>query len=196
MAAFPQPISDYYNYDQYLEINDVSKHTKYEYCYGKILAMAGGKFNHNMIKDNINEHVRAQLRGTCVSMTSDMQLKIDENVAVYPDVLIICGKPQFLKHQGKIRDDIVTNATVIFEVLSESTKDYDRGDKAEAYRAMAGLKEHFLVNPDKAEVVHYYRDSNRWHSVVFESIDDTVSFKSVDCTLKMKDIYMEVDLKL
>ena len=44
MAAYPQPVSDYYTYDQYLEINDAAKNVRYEYYHGEIFAMAGGRF--------------------------------------------------------------------------------------------------------------------------------------------------------
>lgn len=195
MGAFPQPVSDYYTYDQYLEINDAAKNVKYEYYHGEIFAMAGGRFRHNMIKDNINEHIRPRLRGKCYSMTSDMQLRVSEHAAFYPDVIVICGKPQFYQHLGKPRDDIVSNATIIFEVLSESTRNYDKGDKADAYRSMPDLKEHFLIDQDKPHVIHYYRKDKVWNYEEYDSLEKGIHFKSADCDLRMQEIYLDVEFE-
>lgn len=195
MGAFPQPVSDYYTYDQYLEINDAAQNVKYEYYHGEIFAMAGGRFKHNMIKDNINEHIRPRLRGKCYSMTSDMQLRVSEHAAFYPDVIVICGKPQFYEHLGKTRDDIVSKATIIFEVLSDSTKNYDKGGKADAYRSMLELKEHFLIDQDKPHVIHYYRQDKVWNYEEYDSLEKGIQLKSVDCELTMQEIYLDVEFE-
>ncbi|MFQ5637299.1 MAG: Uma2 family endonuclease [bacterium] len=195
MAAYPQPVSDYYTYDQYLEINDAAQNVKYEYYHGEIFAMAGGRFKHNMIKDNINEHIRPRLRGKCYSMTSDMQLRVSEHAAFYPDVIVICGKPQFYEHLGKTRDDIVSKATIIFEVLSDSTKNYDKGGKADAYRSMLELKEHFLIDQDKPHVIHYYRQDKVWNYEEYDSLEKGIQLKSVDCELTMQEIYLDVEFE-
>lgn len=189
MTAYPQPISDYYNYDQYLEINEAARNVKYGYYHGEIVAMAGGSFRHNMIKDNINEHIRPRIRGKCLSLTSDMQLRVSEHAAFYPDVIVICGKPQFYKHLGKVRDDIVCNATIIFEVLSEN---YDKGDKADEYRSMHELKEHFLVDQDRSHVVHYYKMAGIWHHETYDSPEKVIRLESIDCDLSMQEIYLDI----
>lgn len=195
MVAYPQPVSDYYTYEQFLEINDAAKNVRYEYHHGKIFAMAGGSFRHNMIKDNINEHIRSRLRGKCYSMTSDMQLRISEHAAFYPDVIVICAKPQFYKHRGTLRDDIVSNATIIFEVLSESTKNFDKGDKADEYRSLPDLKEHFLVDQERAHVIHYYRKGNIWNYKTYDRLDTVITLKSVDCELNMREIYLDIEFE-
>lgn len=192
MSAYPQPVSDYYTYDQFLEIVDAAKNVKYEYYQGKIFAMAGGSFKHNMIKDNINEHIRSRLRGKCFSITSDMQLRISEQAAFYPDVIVICGEPQFYKHHGIVREDVVCNATIIFEILSESNKNFDKGDKADEYRSMPDLKEHFLVNQERPHVIHYFRKGNIWQYKIYDNLDDTIILKSVDCKLSLQEIYLDI----
>ena len=195
MVAYPQPVSDYYAYDQYLEINEAARNVRYEYFHGQIFAMAGGRFRHNLIKDNINEHIRSRLRGKCYSMTSDMQLRVSEHAAFYPDVIVICGEPQFYKHLGKTRDDIVSNATIIFEVLSESTKNYDKGDKADEDRSMSELQEHFLVDQDKVHVVHYFRRDEVWNYETYDNLEKGIKLKSVDCDLSMREIYMDIEFE-
>lgn len=192
MAAYPLPVSDYYTYNQFLEINDAAQNVKYEYHRGRVFAMAGGNFRHNLIKDNISEHIRPRLRGKGYTMTSDMQLRISENAAFYPDVLVVCGKPKFYKHLGQQRDDILTNATGVFEVLSESTRNFDKGDKSDEYRALTDLQEYFLVEQDRAHVTHYYRQGQAWACETYDELSAVISLRSAECKLSLEEIYRDV----
>ena len=91
--------------------------------------MAGRTLNHGLICGNIFGEIRTALRNkkrNCTPINSEVKLYIQsKNSFLYPDTMVICGDIE-------ISDDepnVVTNPTVIIEVLSKSTASYDRGDK-------------------------------------------------------------------
>ena len=63
----------------------------------------------------------------------------------YPDVVIFCGDPQF---EDNVFDTLL-NPILVVEVLSPSTKAYDRGEKFRHYQELASLREYILVSQDK-----------------------------------------------
>ena len=69
----------------------------------------------------------------------------------YPDVVVVCGEPEFLDREV----DTLLNPTVLFEVLSESTEAYDRGVKFGHYRKIPSLREYVMVSQDRMLVERY-----------------------------------------
>ena len=80
----------------------------------------------------------------CSAFGSDLRVKTPDGLFTYPDVMVICG-PVALTHD---RPDTVTNPCVIVEVLSDATRDYDRGEKFTLYRAIPTLQEYLLIEQD------------------------------------------------
>lgn len=108
----------------------------------------------------------------------------------YPDVVVVCGKPVFATEQK----DTLTNPTVIVEVLSKSTSDYDRGEKFEQYRTLESFKEYVTVAQDKYHVQHWIRRSdNTWLLSEVCRIEDRIELRSIDCHLDLSRIYAKVD---
>jgi Uma2 family endonuclease len=86
------------------------------------------------------------------------------------------------------------NPALILEVLSESTKDYDRGGKFEQYRTIDAFVEYLLVAQDRPHVEHYTRQPDgSWLLQETNSLADTIQLKSVPCSLRMTDIYSKID---
>src|SRR5438874_5298435 len=112
-----------YSVDEYFVIEEMSE-IRYEYVDGAIIALPGGTPNHNHIELNL---VRAldSLRGRCEAFAIAVRIKTPDGFYTYPDVMLICG-PTLLSGD---RMETVTNPVVIAEVLSEATREYDRGQK-------------------------------------------------------------------
>src|ERR1700758_224476 len=112
--------------EQYLEIERAAEH-KSEYFNGEMFAMSGGSLDHGRIFRNLISSLNGQLRGrTCEVAGSDLRLRVSpDGLYTYPDIVVFCGKPQFADR----RTDTITDATVIIEILSPSTVNYDRGFK-------------------------------------------------------------------
>src|SRR2546423_718598 len=114
------PVSKYKSIEEYLELDEKSPE-KSEYYQGEIFAMAGASFAHNQIVRNTLTAIDNYLKDTkCQIFPSDLKVHIEANsLFTYPDLSIICGKPEFWHN----RTDIVTNPSVMIEVLSKGTKD-------------------------------------------------------------------------
>ncbi len=114
-----------------------------------------------------------------------------EYAYTYPDVVVVCGEPQF--EDGHL--DTLINPTVLVEVLSESTERYDRGKKFGLYRAIESLVEYVLVAQDEHKVEQYVKQPDgRWLLSDHRSLDDVMELASVQCTLTLRAIYAKIVL--
>lgn len=82
------------------------------------------------------------------------------------------------------------NPTLIIEVLSPSTKTYDRGDKFKLYRDIPTLKEYILVDSESYSVEDFYvNEQANWELNEYKRIDETLVFNSIRVSLALADIY-------
>ncbi|MGE0127715.1 MAG: Uma2 family endonuclease [Blastocatellales bacterium] len=179
-------------FDDYLEIESKAEF-KSEFVNGWMYAMAGASPEHNQIVANVIVELGVQLKKRpCVVYPSDMPLKVEKwEHGRYPDVTVVCGEPQF--HKGKYLKALL-NPTVLVEVLSTSTKDIDRNDKAEEYRTIPSLQEYLLIAQDRCHVEHYVRQGdNQWLLTEFNSLQDATVLPSINCRLAMSEVYDKVE---
>ena len=164
--------------------------TKHEYLNGQIVAMSGASFAHNFITVNIATSLNVQLmEGECRVATSDMRVKVTEiDSYFYPDVVVVCGEPR----AEDATFDTLLNPTLIVEVLSPSTEGYDRGEKFEHYQQIASLKDYILISQDEVHVEHYYRQGSEWLRSEFRELVDVLSLLSINCELRLQDVYRRV----
>ena len=120
-----------------------------------------------------------------------MRVKVNRDFYTYPDIVIICGQPVIERKNG----ENLLNPTVLIEVLSPSTEKFDRGDKFRYYRLVPSLREYVLVSQDRVNVEHYFRqEDNSWLFTASNEVDGILELPSVDCKLKISDIYDKVEL--
>jgi Uma2 family endonuclease len=189
MSAVPKP---YITPSEYLA-RERRAETKSEYFAGEIFAMSGASRKHNLIAANAAGELRQQLRDrNCEVYTSDMKVKVSPTgLYTYPDVTVVCGGPQFEDDE----DDVLLNPTVLFEVLSRSTADYDRGGKFAHYRRLSSLREYVLISQDRCLVEHYVRQPyDQWLLSEQTSLEDTLDLPSINCKLPLSEIYLKVRL--
>ena len=189
MNAQPKP---FLSEEEYLASERISP-LKHEYYHGRIYAMTGGKEPHNLIAGNTLASLHSQLRRKpCRVYPSDMRVKVlRTGLNTYPDVVVICGQPQFT---DAIRDTI-TNPTIIIEILSPSTERYDRGMKFQNYRTIGTLHDYILIAQDHHHIEHYIRQENdRWMLQEVTNLDEEIHIQSIECILRLEDIYEKVDL--
>lgn len=177
--------------EEYLHAERLASH-KSEYADGELFAMAGASRFHNKIASNIIRAAGNRLQGKpCDVFGSDMRVSPTGKYYFYPDVSIVCGQPKFLDNQ----QDTLLNAQVIFEVLSESTGDYDRGGKFVEYRKMASLRDYVLISQDKVYVEHHARQPNgTWLLSEFMQLTDQVPLASVEIAISLAEVYEGVDV--
>lgn len=176
---------------EYLEMEIVSAE-KHEYYQGEIFGMAGATVEHNRIVSNTLIGLGSKLSNqNCVPFTSDLRVNIEANsLYTYPDITVVCGEIEKLPKAF----DTIINPTLIIEVLSASTKDYDRGTKFMLYRDIPSLKEYIVI--DSTGNVHlekwYKNEEGLWILNEYKSSEDSVSLQSLEIDLSMADIYRGV----
>ena len=118
-------------------------------------AMAGGTFDHGAIGANVIIALGVSLRGSrCQVVTSDVKVWVPRKEGfVYPDATVLCGRREM--YPGTT--DVLTNPSLIVEVLSEGTEKFDRGDKFEGYRTIPTLRHYIMVSSKRRLVEHYER---------------------------------------
>ena len=186
-----QPIP-YYSFEDYLAVERACSDEKHEYVAGQVFAMTGATYNHNLIVTNVAGELRQQLKTRpCTVVANDMRLRIQvADACTYPDVVVLCDRPAF--HDR--RKDVLTNATLLVEVLSPSTEGYDRGCKFAIYRGLPSLRQYVLIAQDRFCVDLFTRQPDgRWLLAAYNAPDDPVPFESIACTLALREIYDKVD---
>ncbi len=127
---------------------------RFHYVRGEVFAMAGGTPRHSHLGARVIMQLGAALRGsTCDVHTTDLRLGLSNDEFVYSDAVVVC-RPILLRSGTT---DVVTNPSVIVEVLSKSTEAYDRGDKQAAYLAMPSVQSLILVSQRDRRVEVYVR---------------------------------------
>ena len=176
--------------EEYLALERQAE-AKSEYLNGELFAMSGASRRHNLITVNIAAGLHAQLRQRpCEVYTSDMRLKVSPTGPyTYPDVVVACETPQF--EDADL--DTLLNPTLIVEVLSRSTEDYDRGGKFEHYRSLDSLREYLLVAQERCHIVRYTREpEHTWLLSETTRFDDRLRLASVGAELPVADMYAKV----
>lgn len=191
MPSQPKPR---YTPEEYLTLERKAEY-KSEYFAGEIFAMSGASEQHNLIAGNVFAALHAQFRNRpCKVYANDMRVKVSPTgLYTYPDVVALCGEPQFDDEQK----DTLLNPVVIIEVLSPSTEAYDRGDKFGHYRKLTSLAEYVLISQEKPHIEHYVRQpDNQWLLSEASSLQDTVQLPSINCTLMLAEVYDKVEVGL
>ncbi len=178
-----------YRLDDYFTVEAMSE-VKHEFYQGEIFAMAGASAAHNDVTVNVLSRLRISLRRHgCRAYGSDLRVNTPAGLYTYPDVSVVCGPLRFVAG----RDDTITNPVLLVEVLSEATRDYDRGDKFTLYKSIPTLREYLLIEPSAVRVEQWVRgERNRWTAAIHARRGDTVRLVSVPAALKLSEVYREV----
>lgn len=185
---------NYYTSEEYLSQEETSL-LKHEYIDGEIIEMTGGTPNHNEICLNLATTLKTRLRGQNAKVyMTDLRLWIPSyQVYTYPDIMVIKGQPILVEN----RQDTITNPSLIIEVLSKSTKNYDQGDKFDYYCSLATFQEYILVDQYQYHVKHYTKQTDQqWLITTYHSQNDSFSLISFNCEVKLREIYDEINLDL
>ena len=187
MIAVPQPHK--MTAEAYLTW-EAQQETRHEYLDGQILAMSGGTLPHNDLAINLLILMRPMVRASgCRINLADAKVNVIKlNAYFYPDLVVSCH-PEDLAAQ-----DAITHPTLIVEVLSPSTRDYDRGDKFKSYRALSSLQEYVLIDSNRVAVEYFRRgDGRMWLYTLYEA-SETLVLQSLGIEVAVDAIYEGVRL--
>lgn len=178
--------------EAYLEMENAASE-KHEYYKGEVFAMSGAKLPHNTIAGNFFVALMNKLRGKkCKPYNSYQRIHIPSNTLfTYPDISIVCGEVITLNND----EYNVLNPTVIVEVLSRSTKNYDRGEKFKLYRGITTLKEYILVDSQSVHIeVFRLNEKNHWELEEYNDVNTLFEVRAINEQILISEIYDSVKI--
>ena len=185
-----QAQSSFYTVEEYLALEREAEF-KSEYLDGIIYLMSGGSPQPSEIAANVIAIAVTRLRGTpCHVFSSDLKVATNPHgLYAYPDLSIVCGELSFHdEHQ-----DVITNPTVLVEVLSPSTEAYDRGRKFTHYQHLESLKDYILISQEEPQVEHFTRQNgNQWLYSAAIGLEASLTINSIECILRLSEVYDKV----
>jgi Uma2 family endonuclease len=179
-----------YSAEEYLDLGRGAE-VESECVGGDAFAVSGAIERHVAIVGNLLAALRWGLTGRCRVYSSDMRVRVERTgFYTYPDVVVVRGERRFA---GDRRDTLL-NPTLIIEVLSESTRGYDRGRNFERCRQLESLVEYVTVAQERPRVERRTRRAaDLWLFEEKSRVEDSVTIPSIDCELALADVYNGID---
>lgn len=181
-----------YSLEEYAALEKASEE-RLEYFEGNIWSMAGASPTHEELVANLITELKNKLRGRgCRVFGSNLRVKVPVYKPYrYPDVTALCGEPVYEDFYGL---QVLTNPALIVEILSPSTMGFDLTDKFTYYKSIESFSEYLLVAQDRPHVALYTKqDEKSWLHRSFTSLDETVRLSSLDCELRLAEIYLDIE---
>ena len=173
----------HYTIEQYVRIEDESS-VRHGYLDGEIYAMAAGSPEHAAVLIRL---LGTRLPRGCRVFTSDLRVRIPSSgLSTYPDVAVVCGGTQ------RAEDDrlSVVSPVLLVEVTSDSTEDYDRGEKLRHYQRLTSLRELLILSHREPHVTLHRHDATRWVTVEARA-HQTIELASIAARLSVDEVYEE-----
>ena len=165
---------------------------RHEYLDGYLLPVAGASETHVRIVLNLSIALGPTLLDAgCFAGSNDMRVRVDEEgMYAYPDFVAVCGEPPRYSEDGS---HSLLNPTLLVEVLSPSTRNFDRSEKFARYRTLGTLREYLTVEQSTPRVEQHTRQADgRWLLTETTDLGATLRLESVACDLPLADLYRRV----
>ena len=181
-----------YTLAEYLRREERSEEL-HEYYDGIIIKKTMARGPHNIIGINIATALKSAIKTKekkyVVSGLQQLVYLPTLNYGLYPDVIVIAEKPKYWDNN----EILLINPIVIIEVLSRSTKKYDRTEKFTEYKTLPSFQEYVLIDQNKCHVETRFREETHlWRDTIFEDMSQSLYLKSIDCTVAVSDIYEDI----
>jgi Uma2 family endonuclease len=177
---------------QYLAMERTAE-TKHEFFDGEIFAMAGANRQHNEIAENLAAQIHMRLdEGPCRTYGSDMRVKVKPTgLYTYPDRVIVCDEPEFEKIEGM---DTLLNPLVVFEIMSDTTEEWDRTLKFQHYQRVTTVREYVVISQKRVQVDHYIRQpTGHWDHITTFDVNDELALANVALRIPIAKLYRRVE---
>jgi Uma2 family endonuclease len=180
----------HHSYDEYLRALDVSG-VKLEYCDGEIYAMAGGTPAHAELAATLMRLLGNTLLGHCHVFSSDLKVRIEPtDLTTFPDATVVCGTRQL----SSVDQNAVLNPTLLVEVTSPSSEDYDRGEKLSQYKQLSSLRAVLLISHRRPQVTVVERTEDGWQERELRSGEHVV-LTDPSLTIAVDELYAGIELE-
>jgi Uma2 family endonuclease len=161
---------------------------RHEYVDGEIYVMTGGTVNHGEIAMTFGFALKGHLRGGgCRVLSSDVKVEVaGSNSFFYPDISVTCDE------KDRTAAQFISYPCLIIEVLSPSTRTYDRGDKFKLYQKLSSLQEYVLVSSTEMELDVFRRiGRNKWELTTYKQ-GEVVTLTSINFTFAIEQVYEDI----
>ena len=187
MSASPTP--PLVSIDDYLA-GELASDVKHEYFGGVVYAMAGAKIIHNRVAGNFSISLGSRLRGRpCEPFNSDTKVRVQMSSHTrfyYPDGMVVRdSNPPDLTFQDR--------PVVVAEVLSDSTRRLDEGEKREAYFTIPTLRVYLLIETDRPCVVAWRRGEQGFSAELYEGLESVIELSEIETQLPLAELYERVE---
>jgi len=184
--SFARPVHRY-TYADYVAL-ELGSPTKHEFLDGEIYAMAGGSEEHSALAAEVlrllGNAIGAQ---PCRVHTSDLRIYVEATgLATFPDGSIICGP---LAQHAPSPKATALNPSVLLEITSDSSEEYDTGTKLEAYCTIPSLRDYVVVSHRERRIAVHARTSEGTWTTRQAISGGRVRVSSLDVELVVDEVY-------
>ncbi len=176
-----------YSYSEYLELENHSEF-RHEFYFGEVFAMSGTSRRHNEIIFNMVRELKHILKGKkCFVYFEQIKVEIvAQNHYVYPDVVVSCS-------QNEDNPLCIKFPMLIIEVLSDSTCEYDRYEKFEAYKTLNTLKYYVLVEQKRCMLELFIRENEKWNRIIIYNLQSNFEIPELGVSIPLSLIYEGIE---
>lgn len=169
---------------------EAASEVRHEYVGDWVVSMAGASLADERIVRNVIVGLEPELRQRgCEPLGSNIRVKTPSKMRAYPDITILCGEPQMVDDLGPS----LTNPSVVIEILSPSTADFDRGAKFDHYCSIPEFTEFVLIWQDEKRIeIRRRQPDGTWTLGNVTGEDLQLTIQSLGITLPAEVIYRGV----
>lgn len=181
-----------YSEEEYLAFENAAD-TKHEFWFGRIIAMAGAKDNHNSLAAQAITAINRRLDDSpCQATGSDQRVRLHEGQGyAYPDVVVRCEDAKW----GEASRLTLLNPRVLIEVLSASTGARDWGLKLDAYKRIPELLDYLIISQNRVYIEHFRRiEGPRWENIAYHRREQIIRLGFESLEIPVGEIYRRVDV--
>ncbi len=165
-----------------------AQETRHEYYRGEVFAMVGARRSHGRVVSNLVHALMSALEGSpCQVFSEGMKVQVADDTILYPDVFVTCDSADLATEM------LFHSPTLVVEVLSPSTEEYDRSRKFALYRRLESLREYVLINPETRRLESFVRGSDDLFVLHDMSEGDLVHLRSLEIAIPMAAVFIGLD---
>jgi Uma2 family endonuclease len=176
--------------EQYLDYDDTAD-CRTEFHDGEIFRMDDVSYHHALLETRVATAFAKRLGtvGPCQALGGGVRVRLAGDEFVRPDVAVVCGQPTYTNDRRAI-----TNLSLVVEILSPSTADYDYGGKFELYRQMDSLQEYALVSQTRPRIEVFRKiATGEWLLSSYNGLEAVIPFPSLSLEIPMIELYAGIE---
>lgn len=185
--AIPHDLEEYFILERLArEVPDAPPH---EYVSGHTVQRPVANPTHNLILEHLIKEIEKPLhqKRSCHLYKGTTRLEVNRTFYTYPDLMVVCGEPRISS------DNTLCNPTIIFEVLSAPTHNYDLGGKITDYRMIPSLQDLIYIDGDQCHITHIFRQGSMWGLKDYYETVGKLEINSIECVLSLAALYQDVE---